>query len=34
VLQASDPTAFLRGLKDVVQGRAAPEEAAVRYGLE
>jgi DhnA family fructose-bisphosphate aldolase class Ia len=34
VLQASDPTAFLRGLKDVVQGRAAPEGAAELYSLE
>ena len=30
VLQAQDSTQFLRGLKDVVQGRATPTEAAAR----
>ncbi len=33
VLQAQDPSQFLRGLKDVVQGRVRPQEAAARYGL-
>ena len=33
VVQADRPTAFLRGLKDVVQGRATPEEAAAEHGL-
>ena len=33
VIQAADPTQFLRGLKDVVKGRATPAEAAARYGL-
>ncbi len=33
VVQAANPTAFLRGLKDVVQGRASPAEAAAHYGL-
>jgi DhnA family fructose-bisphosphate aldolase class Ia len=34
VLQADRPSDFLAGLKDVVQGRATPEEAAARYGLQ
>ena len=34
VLQARDPTRFLRGLKDVVRGEATPAEAAAKYGLE
>jgi DhnA family fructose-bisphosphate aldolase class Ia len=34
VIQAPSPTEFLRGLKDVVQGRATPEEAAARHGLQ
>jgi DhnA family fructose-bisphosphate aldolase class Ia len=34
VIQSPDPAQFLRGLKDVVQGRATPAEAAVRYGLK
>jgi DhnA family fructose-bisphosphate aldolase class Ia len=33
VLRARDPARFLRGLKDVVQGRASPAEAAEKYGL-
>lgn len=33
VVQADRPTAFLRGLKDVVQGRATPEDAAAEHGL-
>jgi DhnA family fructose-bisphosphate aldolase class Ia len=33
VVQADRPAAFLRGLKDVVQGRATPEEAATEHGL-
>jgi len=33
VVQARDPTQFLRGLKDVVQGRALPAKAAEEYGL-
>jgi class I fructose-bisphosphate aldolase len=34
VIQAESPTAFLKGLKDVVQGNMMPTEAAVRYGLQ
>ena len=34
VVQAANPTQFLRGLKDVVQGRATPAEAAAQYGLK
>lgn len=34
VVQADSPTAFLKGLKDVVQGRATPTEAAAQYGLK
>jgi len=33
VLQAQDPTQFLRGLKDVVQGRVNPQDAAAQYAL-
>jgi len=33
VLQAENPSRFLRGLKDVVQGQATPAEAAERYDL-
>jgi fructose-bisphosphate aldolase, class I len=33
VVQAVSPTSFLRGLKDVVQGRSTPAEAAAHYGL-
>lgn len=33
VLQAERPADFLAGLKDVVRGRATPEEAAAAYGL-
>ncbi len=33
VVQATTPASFLRGLKDVVQGRATPAEAAAHYGL-
>jgi len=33
VLQARQPALFLRGLKDVVQGRATPGEAAAKYDL-
>lgn len=33
VLQAERPADFLAGLKDVVQGRATPEEAAAAHGL-
>jgi DhnA family fructose-bisphosphate aldolase class Ia len=33
VIQAQDPAQFLRGLKDVVKGRAAPAMAAAKYGL-
>ena len=33
VVQAADPALFLRGLKDVVRGRATPAEAAEVYGL-
>jgi fructose-bisphosphate aldolase, class I len=33
-VQAKSPTQFLRGLKDVVQGRALPSEAAEKYGLK
>lgn len=34
VLQAERPADFLAGLKDVVLGRATPEEAAAHYNLE
>lgn len=34
VIQAERPTDFLAGLKDVVRGRAMPEEAAAHYNLE
>jgi DhnA family fructose-bisphosphate aldolase class Ia len=34
VVQASDPAQFLRGLKDVVQGRATPADAAAHYALD
>jgi len=34
VIQAQSPTQFLRGLKEVVKGSAAPAEAAERYDLE
>lgn len=34
VVQAHDPTAFLRGLKTVVAGRAAPVDAAAEFGLK
>jgi len=34
VVQAKNPTQFLRGLKAVVQGRAMPVEVAEEYGLE
>jgi len=34
VIQAENPTAFLRGLKDVAQGRALPVEAAARHALK
>jgi DhnA family fructose-bisphosphate aldolase class Ia len=34
VVQAECPTDFLRGLKEVVQGCATPEEAAAKYGLK
>lgn len=34
VIQARSPSQFLQGLKDVVQGRAEPAEAAARYGLK
>jgi DhnA family fructose-bisphosphate aldolase class Ia len=34
VIQAGSPATFLRGLKDVVQGRATPMEAAAEYRLE
>ena len=34
VLQAERPADFLVGLKDVVLGRATPEEAAAHYNLE
>ena len=33
VVQTRDPALFLRGLKDVVRGRATPAEAAARYDL-
>lgn len=33
VVQADDPTGFLRGLKAVVQGQAKPSEAAAQFGL-
>jgi DhnA family fructose-bisphosphate aldolase class Ia len=33
VIQADDPTAFLRGLKAVVQGLAKPADAAAEYKL-
>ena len=33
VLQARDSAQFLRGLKDVVQGRSLPRQAAAQYGL-
>lgn len=33
VVQAADPTAFLRGLKAVVQAGATPAEAAAQFGL-
>ena len=33
VLQAEQPGAFLAGLKAVVQGQAAPDDAAAQYGL-
>jgi len=34
VVQASEPPRFLRALKDVVQHRAAPAEAAAQHGLQ
>jgi DhnA family fructose-bisphosphate aldolase class Ia len=34
VIQAQDPAQFLRGLKDVVQDRVTPDEAAAKYGLK
>jgi fructose-bisphosphate aldolase, class I len=34
VIQASNPSQFLLGLKDVVQGSATPTQAAAQYGLE
>jgi DhnA family fructose-bisphosphate aldolase class Ia len=33
VIQAERPADFLAALKDVVQGRTAPEEAAAAYRL-
>ena len=33
VVQAGNPSQFLRGLKDVVRGRATPAHAAAQYGL-
>jgi 3-hydroxy-5-phosphonooxypentane-2,4-dione thiolase len=33
VIQARNPTQFLRGLKSVVQGRVQPDDAANQYGL-
>jgi DhnA family fructose-bisphosphate aldolase class Ia len=33
VIQAKDPAQFLNALKEVVRGRAAPDEAASRYKL-
>jgi len=34
VVQAKNPAQFLRGLKDVVQGREDPAGAAAKYGLK
>jgi DhnA family fructose-bisphosphate aldolase class Ia len=34
VLQAADPSRFLRALKEVVQGHAAPAEVGAHYGLK
>ncbi len=34
VVQAEAPSAFLKALKQVVQGQAAPAEAAARFGLK
>lgn len=33
VIQANDPSAFLRGLKAVIQGEALPDDAAAQFGL-